>query len=54
MQKAQSITVLTVSGYTNSEPQHWQSLWERSHPEYRRVEQRDWDNPDRIEWIATL
>jgi len=31
-------------------PQHWQSLWERDHPEYRRVQQKDWDTPLREDW----
>jgi hypothetical protein len=29
-------------------------LWERDHPEYRRVEQRDWDHPDPQDWVTTL
>jgi hypothetical protein len=49
-----TITVLMVPGYRNSDPQHWQSLWERSNPEYRRVRQRDWDNPVRYEWVEML
>lgn len=47
-------TVLIVPGYTNSGPAHWQTLWQRDHPEYVRVEQRDWDHPQRTEWVATL
>lgn len=47
-------TVLIVPGYTNSGPAHWQTLWQREHPEYVRVEQRDWDYPQRAEWVATL
>jgi predicted alpha/beta hydrolase family esterase len=46
--------VLTQPGWTNSGPGHWQSLWERAHPEWRRVEQRDWELPERGEWVATL
>jgi carotenoid cleavage dioxygenase-like enzyme len=34
--------VLIVPGWTNSGPEHWQSHWERAHPEWRRVEQADW------------
>jgi predicted alpha/beta hydrolase family esterase len=30
------------------------TLWEQVHPEYQRVEQRDWDVPDRTEWVTTL
>jgi predicted alpha/beta hydrolase family esterase len=46
--------VLVVPGYDNSGPDHWQTLWERDHPEYRRVEMPDWLNPRRDEWVATL
>ncbi|HEV7518272.1 MAG TPA: alpha/beta hydrolase, partial [Thermoanaerobaculia bacterium] len=37
-----------------SGPEHWQSYWEREHPGFRRVEQRDWETPDRREWVETL
>ena len=47
-------SVLIVPGYNNSGPEHWQSLWERAHPEYRRVMQRDWDSPERHEWVSAL
>jgi predicted alpha/beta hydrolase family esterase len=47
-------SVLMVPGYTNSGPQHWQSLWEYAHPEYKRVNQRDWDQPQLTEWVETL
>lgn len=46
--------VLMVPGYTGSGPQHWQSLWEEAIPEARRVEQRDWDRPDVIEWPRAI
>lgn len=46
--------VIIVPGYTNSGPKHWQSLWEEKHPEYKRVEQRDWDKPIKSEWVETL
>jgi serine hydrolase len=43
-----------LPGWTNSGPQHWQTLWERAHPEYRRVEQTDWNSPDRTLWLDTI
>lgn len=49
-----SLTVLTVPGYTGSGPQHWQTLWERERPAYIRVEQDDWDHPDREAWVERL
>lgn len=46
--------VLILPGYGNSGPAHWQSLWEAAHPDFRRVPQRDWENPACAEWVATL
>ncbi len=46
--------VLMLPGYQNSGPEHWQSLWEAKHPDCRRVVQREWENPDRDEWVDTL
>lgn len=46
--------ILLVPGWTNSGPQHWQSLWAAEHPEWTRVLQRDWDRPVRSEWVAAL
>ena len=49
-----NVPVLILPGWLNSGPQHWQSLWERDHPEYRRVQQKNWDLPKREDWVATL
>lgn len=46
--------ILTLPGLWNSGPQHWQTHWEAKHPEWRRVLQRDFERPDRDEWVATL
>lgn len=45
--------VLTLPGWQNSGPDHWQSLWEDTHG-YQRVEQHDWMRPLRGDWIARL
>jgi len=45
---------LIVPGLGGSGPEHWQSLWERSYPGTERVEQQDWDRPDRDAWISSL
>lgn len=47
-------TILTVPGWTNSGPDHWQTHWEGGNPDYCRVAQRDWDSPDPAEWIRAL
>jgi hypothetical protein len=49
-----SIPILTIPGLWSSGPEHWQTYWEAKHPSIRRVVQRNFDLPDRDEWIATL
>ena len=46
--------VLILSGLWNSGPQHWQTHWERKHPEWKRVPHRDYNNPEREEWVNEL
>ena len=43
-----------VPGLGNSGPDHWQTYLEQSGPAFTRIEQREWDAPDRQEWVATL
>lgn len=45
---------LILPGYGGSGPAHWQSLWESGDPAFRRVQQRDWERPDRGEWEKRL
>jgi predicted alpha/beta hydrolase family esterase len=40
--------VLVVPGLHGSAPEHWQSLWEKQHPEFRRVEQVDCSSAVRV------
>jgi uncharacterized protein len=47
-------TVVLIPGWQDSGPDHWQSRWVRAHPDYLRLRQRDWEHPDRDEWVATL
>jgi predicted alpha/beta hydrolase family esterase len=49
-----STPVLILPGWQNSEPEHWQSLWEAAHTEYARVPQQEWDRPRRADWVETL
>jgi predicted alpha/beta hydrolase family esterase len=46
--------VLILPGYDDSGPQHWQSLWEKADPSFRRVQQRSWTEPVCDEWVAAL
>ena len=46
---------LVLPGYGGSGPRHWQTLWEKRDPkQFKRVNQRDWDHPDRAEWVGAL
>jgi uncharacterized protein len=46
--------ILIVPGLGGSEPEHWQSQWERSYPGATRVEQSDWNRPVRARWMRRL
>jgi uncharacterized protein len=45
---------LNVPGYSGSGPEHWQTLWELALPRFARVQQEDWDHPERESWVRTL
>ena len=46
--------ILIVSGLWNSGPQHWQTLWQHKYPAWTKAAHRDWNHPQRDEWIAEL
>lgn len=48
------IPVLTLPGYADSGPDHWQSHWERADPACRRVVQADWLQPRLDDWLPVL
>lgn len=50
----QTIRYLLVPGWQGSADEHWQSHWQRSLPGSARVEQLDWLNPKREDWVAEL
>jgi len=45
--------VLILPGWLSSGPEHWQSRWEALHG-YQRLEQSDWQQPLRGDWMARL
>jgi predicted alpha/beta hydrolase family esterase len=49
-----SAKVLILPGLYNSGPEHWQTHWEKAHPEFRRVKQDDWERPRCSDWVARL
>lgn len=52
--RAAATTALLPPGLAGSGPAHWQTRWERSRADCRRVEQRDRDDPDPDEWSGAL
>jgi predicted alpha/beta hydrolase family esterase len=46
--------ILILPGLSSSGPNHWQTLWEQAHPQYRRVEQQDWFDPNPANWVANI
>jgi uncharacterized protein len=50
----QMTSVLIVPGLGGSGQEHWQSHWERGLADAHRVQQRDWDHPNLIEWSRRL
>ena len=50
----QNTRFFIVPGLGNSGPGHWQTYFERVHPAFTRIEQREWDAPDRTEWVSTI
>lgn len=51
---SQTIHYLIVPGWQGSAAGHWQSHWQRSLPNAARVEQHDWLQPQRGDWVAAL
>jgi serine hydrolase len=48
------LIILIIPGLGGSGPHHWQTCLERSFPDACRVQQADWDRPDRGAWIERL
>jgi len=51
---AQQLTIVTIPGWAGSGPEHWQSVWEREHPEFRRARMRNWQSVERDEWVRAV
>jgi predicted alpha/beta hydrolase family esterase len=46
--------VLLLPGWGNSGPNHWQTHWERAKPEFVRVCQDEWTQPEASDWVCRL
>ncbi len=45
---------ITVPGYGGSGETSWQTFWEKLYPEIVRVEQDNWDFPEKNTWVKRL
>ena len=43
-----------MPGWHGSGPEHWQSIWEKRNPSFSRIQQPNWETPQKHEWIAAL
>lgn len=46
--------ILIVPGLGNSGAEHWQTRWQTNLSTARRVEQDEWDAPQRDAWVASI
>jgi uncharacterized protein len=43
-----------VPGLRNSGPEHWQTFFEKSGSNFKRIEQQEWDAPNCNNWIEAI
>lgn len=47
-------TILILPGWQGSGDKHWQGIWLKKYPNAVKVEQRDWINAVKDEWVSVL
>lgn len=52
--KSKDANIIMVPGFTGSGPLHWQTRWQERLPTSKRVDQKDWDDPERDPWAERL
>ena len=52
--KTKDAAILIIPGQGNSGPDHWQTRWEGKLSSARRVEQADWERPEREPWAQAV
>ena len=49
-----NVWLVTIPGWQGSGLRHWQTCWEKGYPFSLRVEQQDWQRPDRETWAHAM
>ena len=52
--RSREADILIIPGLGGSGPDHWQSRWQAKLSTARRVEQADWNNPDKEAWVGRI
>ena len=52
--RATPVRLLVLPGLGGSGPEHWQTRWEAREPACARVQQRQWDHPDLVDWLSAV
>ena len=45
---------LLIPGLGNSGPEHWQTFFENSGDNFKRINQQEWDVPNCNDWVTTI
>ncbi|MDP1672253.1 MAG: alpha/beta hydrolase [Burkholderiales bacterium] len=53
MNTVNHVSILIHPGLNSSGPDHWHTHWEQAFPQFKRVQQADWDHPVYDAWAAT-
>lgn len=43
-----------IPGLGNSGPDHWQTFFEQSAPNFERIQQQEWDAPNCADWVRNI
>jgi len=54
MHHLDDFSVLILPGLGGAGEDHWQSHWQKAFPEFVRVQQADWEQPDYADWAPRL
>ncbi|MEO1282562.1 MAG: alpha/beta hydrolase [Pseudomonadota bacterium] len=48
------LDIVIVPGWSSSGPDHWQTRWETKFKTARRIEQEDWLEPKKDDWVSAI